>query len=227
MERVPLPVAVSAVGVRFLGHPAPAGDFSLPRGRPTGGARRRTPSGLSCCACSSCDRAGRLLYPGDGGAFPAGGWPPAGTCRSPAASPYGPAGTSHLRGALSRGVNTGSLTFAHHPRATGCRPTTGKPHGFPPIFSSPADPGWNKDGFGFDPGLRTPQLPTTHAEAETGHQALARVLHPQHHQSSLHWCLPLALMHPHVAPTRTSPRAPPPGAPRPGSSPPPEPAGSW
>jgi hypothetical protein len=71
---------------------------------------------------------------------------------------------------------------------------------FPPIFSSPAVPGWNKDHFGFDLGLRTPQLPATHAEAETGHRALARVLHPQHHhQSSLQRCLPLALMHPHIA----------------------------
>src|SRR5664280_1509910 len=64
---------------------------------------------------------------------------------------------------------------------------------FPPIFSSPAVPGWNKDHFGFDLGLRTPQLPATHAEAETGHRALARVLHPQHHhQSSLQRCLRLA-----------------------------------
>jgi hypothetical protein len=76
----------------------------------------RTPSGLSCCACTSCDRAGRPLDPGDGGALPAGDYPPAGTRRSAAASPYGPAGTSHRRGSPSRGVIRGSLMFAHHPR---------------------------------------------------------------------------------------------------------------
>ena len=36
----------------------------------------------------------------------------------------------------------------------------------------------------FYPGLRTPRLPTTHAEAETGHRALTRVLHLRH-QSNL------------------------------------------
>ena len=30
---------------------------------------------------------------------------------------------------------------------------------FPPVFSSPAAPGWDKGRFGFFPGLRTPQLP--------------------------------------------------------------------
>jgi hypothetical protein len=31
-----LPAALSAVGLRFLGHPAPAGELNLPHGRPTG-----------------------------------------------------------------------------------------------------------------------------------------------------------------------------------------------
>src|SRR5450756_706467 len=39
-----------------------------------------------------------------GGALPGGDYPPPGTCRSSAASPYGPAGTSHLRGSPSRDV---------------------------------------------------------------------------------------------------------------------------
>ena len=88
----------------------------------------------------------------------------------------------------------------------GWMPPTGREshHGFPQVFSSPAACGWNTDRFGFDPGLRTPQLPATHAEAETGHHALARVLHPRH-QSNLLRCLPLALMHPHFARSPTSP----------------------
>ena len=60
----------------------------------------------------------------------------------------------------------------------GWLPPTGRErHRFPPVFSSPAAPEWNESRFGFYPGLRTPRLPTTHAEAETGHRALTRVLH--------------------------------------------------
>jgi hypothetical protein len=66
--------------------------------------------------------------------------------------------------------------FTHHPGATGSRPGAGRLSGLPPVFSSPAAPGWNNGRFGFYLGLRTPQLPATHAKAETGHRALARVL---------------------------------------------------
>jgi hypothetical protein len=120
-----------------------------------------------------------------------------------------------------------TFTRRHH-RFTHVRPShpggwlppgSREPHGFPPVFSSPAAPGWSTDRFGFDPGLRTPQLPATHAEAETGHRALARVLHPRPHKPNLPRCLPLALMHPHFAPNRTSPPTPPRGAPRPEPSP--------
>ena len=55
----------------------PLGNWSLPHGRPTGApsSMRRTPTGLSCCAWSRRDRAGRLLNPGDGGALPTGDYP--------------------------------------------------------------------------------------------------------------------------------------------------------
>src|ERR1700757_149071 len=39
------PVAVSAVGLCFLGHPAPAGELHLPHGRPTG-VDRPDPNGV-------------------------------------------------------------------------------------------------------------------------------------------------------------------------------------
>src|SRR6266487_6320789 len=81
-------------------------------------ATGRTATGLSCCACARHDRAGRLLYPGDGGALPAGDYSPAGTRRFPTASPYGPAGTSHLRGALSRDINGGSRNSPIIPAAS-------------------------------------------------------------------------------------------------------------
>jgi hypothetical protein len=75
---------------------------------------------------------------------------------------------------------------------------------FPPVFSSPAAPGWDKGRFGFFPGLRTPQLPATHAEAETGQRALAQVMRSRH-QPDLQQRLPLELMHPHAARSPTSP----------------------
>jgi hypothetical protein len=50
----------------------------------------RTPSGLSRSACVRDGRGGCPLYPGDGGALPAGNDQPAGTCRLPAAGPYLP-----------------------------------------------------------------------------------------------------------------------------------------
>jgi hypothetical protein len=36
-----------------------------------------------------------------------------------------------------------------------------------PVFPSPAAAGWNSNGFGFYPELRTPRLPATHAKAGT------------------------------------------------------------
>jgi len=95
---------------------------------------------------------------------------------------------------------TSTRVHAIHPSpqirlATGPKPGTRR---FPPVFSSPATPGWNKSSFGFYPELRTPQLPAAHARAETGHRALARVLHPRH-QPGLQRRLPLELMRPHFA----------------------------
>ena len=87
----------------------------------------------------------------------------------------------------------------------GWLPPTGRErHRFPPVFSSPAAPEWNEGRFGFYPGLRTPRLPTTHAEAETGHRALTRVLHLRH-QSNLNGASHFQLMHPHFAHRHRSP----------------------
>ena len=73
--------------------------------------------------------------------------------------------------------------------------------GFPPVFSSPAPPGWNGRRFSFYPGLRTPQLPAAHARAETGQRALARVLRLRP-KPNLQQRLPLEHMHPHIAHSR-------------------------
>jgi hypothetical protein len=79
---------------------------------------------------------------------PVGDYPPAGICRSPAASPYGP---------LKQPIGGGTFTrrhrrftaFTHHPEATGSRPEAGRLSSLPPVFSSPAAPGWNNGRFGF------------------------------------------------------------------------------
>jgi hypothetical protein len=85
------------------------------------------------------------------------------------------------------------------------RPSPRRPHRrqgrgacSPPVFSSPVTPGWNGRPWASSPMLRTPRLPATHVEAETGHRALAWVLHLRH-QSNLPRRLPLDLMHPHAA----------------------------
>ena len=125
-----------------------------------------------------------------------------------------PIGGGHLHEASSEVHSRSPIT----PGRLAAAPDREAPR-FPPVFSSPTAPGWNRSRFGFDPGLRTPRLPTTHAEAETGHRALARVLHLRH-QPNLQPVPPTSLMHPHVAPSRRSPPAPPPAPRRRGPSPP-------
>ena len=209
VTRFPVSCRLSAVGLRFLGHPAPAGELRLPHGRPTG-VDLPDPNGVVVLHMSK-------TRPGRAPPLPRGRWCAPGRRLSSGrhlplrcGQSLRPAGTSHRRGSPSRGVIKGSLTFAHHPKTAGCRPGAGKRHRFPPVFSSPAAPGWNESRFGFYPGLRTPRLPATHAEAETGHRALTRVLHLRH-QPNLQTVPPTSLMHPHFAPSRRLLPAPPRG----------------
>ena len=175
----------------LLGSSCSRRELGLPHGRPTGApsAMRRTPTGLSCSARSRRDRGGRLLNPGDGGALPAGDIlrpAPAALPRPVPITPLKhPIGGANLHEASSEVHSRSPITH----RTAGSRPGPGSLTIFPPVFSSPVAPGWNSSGFGFDPGLRTPRLPTTHAEAETGHRALARVL--RRDLSRPPWRLPL------------------------------------
>ena len=163
----PVSCRLSTVGVRFLGPPAPAGELHLPHGRPTGHHHAGPQRGCHVAHEQDSTGQGAPFTPGTVvRSRPATILRPA-PRRFPAASPYGPADTSHRRGSPSRGVIGGSLAFAHHPKTTGCRPGAGKRHRFPPVFSWPAAPGWNGSRFGLDPGLRTPRSPAEHAEAET------------------------------------------------------------
>src|SRR6266516_1691780 len=179
------PAAVSATGIRLLGHPSPTGELSLPHGRPTG----TKPAGpqRGCRVAHEQDATGQ-------------------------GAPFTPGTVVRSRPAII-------LRLAAAPGPGSCR--------FPPVFSSPAAPGWDTGRFGFFPGLRTPQLPATHAEAETGQRALAQVLHLRP-QPDLQQRLPLELMRPHAARSRPLPPSPPRAPARTAASPPaPAPAAWW
>jgi hypothetical protein len=117
----------------------------------------RTLPGFPCSARMRYDRGGRLLYSGAVVSFPASDGSLAGTCRFTAASPV-----IHL---------THPIGGSHDYEASGDSPTFTRP-----VFPSPAVAGWNGNGFGFHPGLRTPWLPTTHATAGTVPWTLDRVM---------------------------------------------------
>ena len=210
----PVSCCLSAIGIRFLGHPAPAGELSLPHGRPTGHHAAGPQRGCRVAHEQAATGQGALFIPGTVvRSRPAITFRPA-----PAALPR-PVPTAPLEHPIGGGHfhETSARVHAIHPSPqgpVGYRPRAGNPAcRLPPVFSLPAAPGWNTGRFGFYPGLRTPQLPATHARAETGHHALARVLHPRP-QPGLQRCLPLELMHPHVARNHWYSPAPAAGCPR-------------
>jgi hypothetical protein len=108
--------------------------MSPPHGRPTG-LKVRTSTGLPRSAHTSCDRGGRPLCPGDGGAPPDRGHFPAGACRSSAASPCTPRSFP----------STGSCLTRHQPRVHTCSPVRSSPRRWPP--------GWNGPPLGFTPSF--------------------------------------------------------------------------
>ena len=80
----------------------------------------RTPTGLPRSTRTRCDRGGCPLYPGDGGALPAGMPCPAGACRFPAASPCTPPAPSHRAGlthdeASTKGSRDSPVRSSPHP----------------------------------------------------------------------------------------------------------------
>jgi len=72
----------------------------------------------------------------------------------PTAPPEHPIGGGHLHEASSGLHSCSPITPHGWPP---CR--IGKQQRLPPVFSSPAAPGWNGNRFGFDPGLRTRGYP--------------------------------------------------------------------
>ena len=65
--RLPVSCCLSAIGLRFLGHPAPAGELSLPHGRPTGAPTPPDPNGVVVLHMSK-------LRPGRAPPLPRGRW---------------------------------------------------------------------------------------------------------------------------------------------------------
>ena len=79
---------LSAAGVRFLGHPVPAGELRLPHGRPTGPMfPTRTPTGFPRSTRARYDRGGCSLYPEAAVSFRMAVTSTIGACRFSAASP--------------------------------------------------------------------------------------------------------------------------------------------
>ena len=90
------PAAFRHAGICFLDHPVPAGEFSVPHGRPAGhdaaaGPRR----GSHVPLVRDTAREGALYTPGDDGVHAAGQVPPAAACRFTTASPLHPGDTAH------------------------------------------------------------------------------------------------------------------------------------
>ena len=154
-HRVPVSRCLSAAGIRFSGHPVARWGIQ-PSSRSAYRAQRRPdPVGVATFRTRKMRPDWVPPRPRDGGAHPAASTPSAGACRFSTASPPHPATTSHLRGS----------TMTRHHR--------GFTHVHPPGLPLTRGPRMEREPFGLNPGLRTPQLPTTHAEAGTGHRALA------------------------------------------------------
>ena len=189
--RFPVSCRLSAVGVRFLGHPAPAGELQ-PSSR---SAYRRIdppdPNGVVVLRMSK-------TRPGRAPPLPRGRWCAPGRRLSSGRHLPLSSGQS-LRPRWN--IPSAGVTFTRrHQGFTHVRPSPRDRLAAAPEpgsvtasrRSSPRPPPPDGTGgrFGFYPGLRTPRLPATHAGAETGHRALARVLHLRH-QPNLQRCLPL------------------------------------
>jgi hypothetical protein len=133
----------------LFGHPVPGWEFRVPYGRPT-----KPPPGDPDPAGVPVFRT-HEIRPGwvppilrGGGVLPVSVGSLPGTCRFTTASPI-------IRLLHSTGGS-------HDYEACGDSPAFTRP-----VFPLPAITGWNGNGFGFYPGLRTPRLPTTHARAGT------------------------------------------------------------
>ena len=130
---------LSATGIRFLGHPAPAGELSLPHGRPTGHHRVPDPNGVVVLHMNK-------LRPGRALPLSRGRWCAPGQQLSPGRHLplfHGQSLRPHWNIPSAGGTFTRRhQEFTHSPITpgpAGCRPRTGNPH-TGPRRSSPRPP---------------------------------------------------------------------------------------
>jgi hypothetical protein len=161
----PVSRRLSATGIRFSGHPAPAErSASLTVGPPAPATPAWASTGLSRSARDRYDRGGCPLCPGGGGALPPGQVPPGGTRRLTATGPYLP-----LNNPSSGSADDETSTRVHAIH----------PSGLP----QPVAPGWNGSPWAF-PWASHPAVTRDARRGGDGPCALDRALRLRH-QSNL------------------------------------------
>src|SRR4029079_8152526 len=196
--RLPVSCRLSTVGVRFLGHPAPAGELRLPHGRPTGHHHAGPQRG--------CHVAHEQDSTGQGAPFTPGTVVrsrPATTLRPapaafqrpvPTAPLTHPIGGGHLHEASS-GVHFRSPITPRRPDAA---PEPGSALTSRRSSPGPQPPDGTGTASASTPGFAPRSRPQSTPRRRQGPCTLARVLHLWH-QPNLQTVPPTSLMHPHVA----------------------------
>jgi hypothetical protein len=144
------PVAFRHAGICFLDHPVPAGEFSVPRGRPAGRADATGPRrGSHVPLARDTTGKGALYAPG------------AAVSTRPGKCPQPPPAASQRPAPAPRQRNPSAeltLTRRHQ----------GFTHVHPSGLPLTCGPRMEREPLGLNPELRTPPLPATHVRAETG-----------------------------------------------------------
>jgi hypothetical protein len=212
--RLPVSCRLSTVGVRFLGHPAPAGELRLPHGRPTGHHHAGPQRGCHVAHEQDSTGQGAPFTPGTVvRSRPATILRPAPAAFQrpvPTAPLTHPIGGGHLHEASS-GVHSRSPIT---PRWLAATPEPESETASRRSSPCPRPPDGTTAASASTPGFAPRGHPQSTPGRRQAFRALARVLHLRH-QPNLQTVPPTSLMHPHVAPSRRSLRAPPRGQARP------------
>lgn len=150
------PVAFRPTGVRFSGHPGPAGELGLPHGRLTGHVTVPDPDGVT--TFHTHEQRPGWVPPVPRGRRCSPGRQKVPDRRLPLF--YGPAPTPHLEPPIGEAHNNETSTEVHAIHPSGLALT--------------CSPRMERGPSGLNPELRTPPSPVTHVRAGTGHRALAR-----------------------------------------------------
>jgi hypothetical protein len=158
----PVSRRLSATGIRFSGHPAPAGASStLTSGYQPKQLLRLDPIGVFTFRMRQTRPGWAPSEPRDGGALPPGQVPPSGTRRLATARSLSPAGASHRA----------EVPMTRRHRGFTCLHPSGLPQ--------PVTPGWNRDPWAF-PRASHPAVTRDARRGGDGPCALEGTLHPRH-----------------------------------------------